>query len=88
MIEGTLNLATSKSQEKGVAGPDKQKCGSVLWVSKPPGKGLAVEHDQVQDAQPELLKRGLLTNASITRQQVSQPSSGERGNRTCRPVYP
>lgn len=47
-----LNLATAKSQKKGAAGPVKQKCGgSVPWVStshtvfKPPGKGLAVEHD-------------------------------------------
>lgn len=51
MIGGTLNLATSKSQKKGAAGPVKPKCRSVTWVStshsvlKPPGKGLAVEHD-------------------------------------------
>lgn len=52
MIEGTLNLATSKSQEKGAAGPVKQKCGGrgcpppILCSS--PREGLAVEHAQVR----------------------------------------
>lgn len=79
MIEGTLNLATSKSQEKGAAGPVKQKCGGrgcpPPILCSCPREGLAVEHAQVR------VPEGWPAHqCGITRQQVSPLSSGERGN--------